>query len=233
MFSVALIGADGAGKTTVGRRLIERDALPLGYIYMGSNPEANTHSLPTTRLLVWIKHKTGRSRDQGGPPDPARARRRASGRGALRRRIKAPFRLLYQLSEEWYRLFIAWRLHRSGRIVLFDRHFFPDFFAHDIESKERLPLDRRIHGTILRRFYPRPNLIVLLDAPAEVLFERKGEGTVELLEQRRQEYFRLEGEVDHFEVVDATMPLERVVGAIESQIEAHLSHEQRAAYSLL
>ena len=47
---------------------------------------------------------------------------------------------------------------------------------------------RRIHGYNLRRLYPRPDLVILLDAPAEVFFARKGEGTLESIESRRQEY---------------------------------------------
>jgi hypothetical protein len=37
---------------------------------------------------------------------------------------------------------------------------------------------------MLEHFYPKPNLVIYLDAPAEMLFARKKEGTIELLEQR-------------------------------------------------
>ena len=50
-FSVALIGADGAGKTTVGRMLEQRSTLPVRYLYMGLNPAASNRMLPTTRSV--------------------------------------------------------------------------------------------------------------------------------------------------------------------------------------
>ena len=40
MVTVALIGADGAGKTTVGRRLEEGGEVRIKYLYMGINAAA-------------------------------------------------------------------------------------------------------------------------------------------------------------------------------------------------
>ena len=54
MFTVALIGPDGSGKSTIGKRLAGALPFPMKYIYMGVNLEAGTHMLPTTRLvLAW------------------------------------------------------------------------------------------------------------------------------------------------------------------------------------
>ncbi|MGH3470565.1 MAG: hypothetical protein ACRDPG_00785, partial [Nocardioidaceae bacterium] len=63
-FTVALVGADGAGKSTVSR-MLTRTALPrpVKRIYMGVNLEASTLMLPTTRLLLAAK------RARGGRPD--------------------------------------------------------------------------------------------------------------------------------------------------------------------
>ena len=214
MATVALIGADGAGKTTVGRRVEEQRALPIKYIYMGVNPETSNHMLPTTRLILQVKRWLGKESHVGGPPDPSRSK--VAPRGLLRRSlrgIKGLLRTTNLLAEEWYRQLLAWWYQRRGFVVLFDRHFFWDYHAHDIstDSERRPSLARRIHGHFLRRLYPKPDLVVLLDAPAEVLFERKREGTVELIELRRQEYFRLREQAPRFEVVDATQPLDVVV----------------------
>jgi thymidylate kinase len=221
--TVALIGADGAGKTSVARRLEQGTSLRVKYLYMGANPEAANHKLPTTRLIVKIKRLLGKETHAGGPPDPQR--RKAPARNPLRRAVaalKSMLRLLNHVGEEWYRQVIAWRYRRSGYVVVFDRHFFPDHYAHDIGGSAggHRPLARRIHGYLLRRFYPRPDLIIVLDAPAQVLFERKGEGTVELVERRRQEYFRLRGVVPHFVVVDANRPLDAVVQDVTDIIGA-------------
>ena len=46
---------------------------------------------------------------------------------------------------------------------------------------------------MLNYIFPKPDLVICLDAPGEVLFSRKAEGTIELLEQRRQEYLQVSG----------------------------------------
>jgi thymidylate kinase len=63
---------------------------------------------------------------------------------------------------------------------------------------------------MLDRYYPRPDLLICLDAPGDVLFARKGEGSPAMLEARRQEYLRLRDAVEHYVLVDATQSLEAV-----------------------
>jgi thymidylate kinase len=95
--------------------------------------------------------------------------------------------------------------------VLFDRHFFADYYAHHVAANGRArTLGGRIHGFVLGRLYPKPDLMICLDAPAAVLFARKPESTVEALERRRQEYFAMRHLVRHFVVVDATRPEDEV-----------------------
>jgi len=73
---------------------------------------------------------------------------------------------------------------------------------------------------MLERLYPRPDLVILLDAPAEVLHARKGEGTPESLERKRQEYMALSGVVERFQVVDATRDIDTVVADVIGAIRA-------------
>src|SRR3712207_8707740 len=49
----------------------------------------------------------------------------------------------------------------------------------------------RSHGFVLAHVYPKPDLVVYLDAPPEVMLARKGEGSVEALARRRGEYLAL------------------------------------------
>jgi thymidylate kinase len=218
MFSVALIGPDGAGKTTIGRRLEQTSALRLKYIYMGVNGEASNYALPTTRLIHTIKRLRGAAPDVGGPPDPARSRPRP--RGLARRAaasIKSSLRLLNRIAEEWFRQALAWYYQRRGYVVLFDRHFFSDYYAYDIAHAGQ-PVSRRLHGLMLSYLYPKPDLVIYLDAPAHVLLARKGEGTLESLARRRHDYLRMRDLVPHFSVVDATKPLDEVAGTVSTLI---------------
>jgi thymidylate kinase len=63
-------------------------------------------------------------------------------------------------------------------------------------------------------------LAIYLDAPAEILFERKGEGTLESLERRRHEYLELGQVLREFTVVDASRPLDVVTRDVADVIAA-------------
>jgi thymidylate kinase len=221
LLTVALIGADGAGKTTVGRRLQEELPELIKYVYMGVNLDSSNLVLPTTRLLLEIKRVLGKRPVMSGPPDPTRTASRPQG--LIKRTIvglKSSLRLVNQLGEEWFRQAVAWHYRRRGYVVLFDRHFFFDYYAHDIANRGQYrPLSSQIHGFLLKHFYPQPDLVVFLDAPAEVLFARKGEGTIYFLEHRRQEYLQLRHHVRHFFVVDVTRPLDDVTRDVIALIQ--------------
>jgi thymidylate kinase len=221
MFTVALIGPDGAGKTTVGRRLEAELELPATYLYMGVNAEASNHVLPTTRAIRAVKRARGAAPDTAGPPDPLVRPERPTG--VLRRARRATGnagRLANQLAEEWHRQLRAWLNVRRGRVVIFDRHFFADFYAYDIACGDARPLGRRVHGLVLERLYPKPDLVVYLDAPPEVLLSRKGEGTIEALARRRRDYLTIARFTDHFATVDACRPPDEVTREVVRIVHA-------------
>ena len=218
MFTVALIGPDGAGKTTIARQLDRVLPMPATYLYMGVNWDASDHLLPTTRLVHAVRRACG-AENRGGPPDSAETE--ASTGAPLRRALGAAWSagaLLNRLAEEWYRQFLAWSYVRRGIVVIFDRHFFSDYYAHDVAGGRPRSVSRRVHGFLLARLYPKPDLVVYLDAPPEVLFARKQEGTLASLERRRQEYLDLGRRTRHFAVVDASRSLEDVMNDVASVI---------------
>lgn len=220
MFTVALVGPDGAGKSTIGRLVEQRLPLPARYLYMGVNLEASDVMLPTTRLLRGFARGRDARSGMAGPPDPGRSR--AKPGSAVRRALagfRSALRTLNLMAEEWFRQVVAWNYLRRGYVVLFDRHFFSDYYAHDVaQNGAGRPFFRRLHGLVLERWYPRPDLFLFLDAPPEVLLARKGEGTLELLERRRQEYVALQSEVEHFVTVDATRPPDEVSQKVSEAI---------------
>jgi thymidylate kinase len=53
--------------------------------------------------------------------------------------------------------------------------------------------------------------VIYLDAPAEVLFERKGEGTLERIERMQEGYWQFGAQLERFVCVDATQPQDDVL----------------------
>jgi thymidylate kinase len=211
MFTIALIGPDGAGKTAISRRIMESFPLRVKYLYMGVNVDSSNRMLLTTRIAAALKRTAGKKHEWQGPAAPNQPRPKP--KGPIKRSmasVRSGLRLVNRLGEECYRQGLTWFYLWQGNIVLYDRHFFFDYYAYDIApSQGDRPLSRRLHGFFLQHIYPKPNFVIYLDAPAEVLFARKGEGTVEDLERRRQEYLQALRLVPNYAIVDATQPFEQ------------------------
>lgn len=212
MFTIALIGPDGTGKSTISKKLQDLLPLPTKYIYMGINQEATNFALPTTLLWKKIKQASGRQTEMGGPPDPNRLKPPPKNPlKRIARDVKSGLRIANLIAEEWFRQFVTWYYISRGYVVIFDRHFYFDYYKYHIaNNRVGRTFSERVHGFMLNRIYPKPDLIIFLDAPADVLFARKREGSVELLEQRRQEYLQFQGMVKRFVTVDTTQSVDEV-----------------------
>jgi len=172
---VALLGPDGAGKTSLAVGILRSYAdASVRVVYMG----------------LW---------SQG--PD------RSSGRAA--RAVASTLRPL-----RMWRRYLVGRVHAAlGRIVVFDR------YAYDamLPRPHRGPL-RRLYYAALSLACPAPDLAFVLDAPGEVMFARKGEGTPASLEQERLAFATLATRIRNCEVVDATRDPAMLVGEVVDRI---------------
>ncbi len=131
------------------------------------------------------------------------------------------------LVRQWRRHLTA-RYHRfRGRIVLFDR------YTYDALLPPRNPNPARVaRRWVFAHAVPAPDLVILLDAPAELMFQRKDEHPREFLEQRRRDYLELKSRLPEMVVVDASQSLEDVRRDVTHAIWTAYSqeHGKRAAH---
>jgi len=214
-FTVALVGADGAGKSTLSRALEAAQLpAPVKVVYMGVNLEASTLMLPTTRLLMLAKRARGARSDLVATPrQPRQGDPEAVGarRGRVQQGLKSVLRLAVWSGEEALRHLVSGSYTMLGRIVVYDRHFYADYFETDVRHDLPRSPAASIHGWLLEHVYPKPALTICLDATAEVLFRRKPESSVNFLAGRRCEYLRLGSALPNFHIVDVDRPLPEVL----------------------
>ena len=166
--SVALLGPDGAGKTTLATGLAATFKLPVSIMYMGL---------------------TG---------------------GFLQRvaRLRIPGVVFVGRALVIWRRYLRARLHQArGRLVVFDRYVFDAFVPHPRRLNVLERLSRRLDGYLC----PAPDLVIILDAPGDLMHLRKGEYDGDMLEDWRRHFLALRQRIpDIVEVIDATQDKDTV-----------------------
>ena len=127
-------------------------------------------------------------------------------------------KLLYWLVDYWFgHIRNIQPAIKAGGLVLFDR------YCQDIlidPRRYRLPDSALGVDGALSRAVPKPDLLILLDAPPAVLQQRKVEVTYGECERQRQSYLRLFDSLPNGVVVDATGTREQVASAVRDRIIA-------------
>src|SRR5690606_4327228 len=164
-------------------------------IYMGVNPAAATHALPTTRFIWFLNRVLKRPRpnyDGDSLSEAPKAETKKSGIKQVLRELKSLLFVFNRVSEQWYRQWVSWYYQWRGHLVLVDRHFYLDYLAVKLSNPtQRTVIAWRVHDFLMERVYPRPYLTLYLDAPPEVLFARKQEVSLARLEAMRRAYSQI------------------------------------------
>lgn len=187
--SLVLLAPDGAGKSTLSARLAQDWQLHARLIYMGTNLDSMTVALPTTPWLY----------------DRLRAVRRENKRKTVYGVVIRALGFANTLIEHWYRcLYARYQLAR-GRFVVFDRFVYDAWIQPQKKS-----LWKRLRRFLIDAPCPTPDLVVLLDAPGEVLYARKQEHSPEWIDKQRAGYHKLRARLPQMVTVDAAQSAERV-----------------------
>jgi thymidylate kinase len=157
-----LLGPDGAGKGTVIKALQERIPIGLTTIYLGERRKAATLPSPGG----------GRKSDV-----PTTARANVS---PLRECAFVAYRWL----RFWSILLRGYALAWAGHIVMCDRHPIEALAIRPRTTQIAAALESFLFG----RLMPWPDALIVLDAPGDLLFARKGENDALTLESQRQRY---------------------------------------------
>lgn len=138
--------------------------------------------------------------------------------------------LLYTTQRREHLLHVVLPALEQGKLVVSERSYISTLVYQDDESVVSLHYD--YIDPILEEYDLYPDLVVLLDIPAEVSLERtKQRGTdviedsqtVQYLEEIRAKYRAVVREENSYAIIDATQPIEKVIeDIISARDEAYL-----------
>ena len=182
---VALLGPDGSGKSSVLQAL---------------------EQVFTSPHVAGLKVVHRRSTLLAGAPveKPFVAHYAKPAHGLIFSILKLAARTLDWVLGYWTTVL---RQQARGYLVIFDRHYLLDMVVDPLRYRYGGPA-WLVHWVI--RFIPKPDLLILLDAPVEVLLARKQEVPAAEIARQRQAYLSLVGTLPNSHIVNAALPIKQV-----------------------
>jgi thymidylate kinase len=101
--------------------------------------------------------------------------------------------------------------------VTFDRYTYDAWLS----PGRRLTGPQRLARAVWAHACPTPDLVLLLDAPGKVVYDRRGESEPALLEAARQDFLSLRRLIPYLQVVDASRPEEVVRNDVANRVRRY------------
>lgn len=178
--SVAFLAPDGGGKSTIIKGITESCAERFAAVsYFHFRPEW-LKNLGQIHIANPTQERC-ENRESGTEPPPNATPHDVK----LQSRMKSFIRFMYYnvdfILGTWFKIN---PLKRKNHLVIFDRYYY-DYFADTIRYKYNLS------QSLIRRFarlIPRPDIVFILDADTEVIWNRKKEVPLEEVARQRKAY---------------------------------------------
>ena len=116
----------------------------------------------------------------------------------------------------WSRYIRAQYHQLRGRLVIFDRYIYDGL----VPPPEQLNWLKQLSRWLDSHACPAPDLVLMLDAPGDVMYQRKGQRKhkPEELESARQQFLALQPRIPQFQIVDATRTRDQVRADVVARI---------------
>jgi len=106
--------------------------------------------------------------------------------------------IIWQIANLWWRYLLGYYHRLRRHLVIFDRYSYDAWLSRNDSTWVK-----RTRCWLLAHACPAPDLVFLLDAPGEILYERKHEHNITFLEDQRQSYLSLQARLPQMQIIDA------------------------------
>lgn len=189
---IAFLGPDGSGKSTLIERL-------RGEMSQFFSAVTCLHFRPAVLFP--------KSQPEGCTAPPSRGK----ARGVLSSLVQQ----VGWLAEYWF--YLAFRRRAGGRLVIFDRYYY-DVLVDPGRYRYGGP---RWLVRLLAHLIPRPDVCIVLEAPATLIRDRKQEAAIEELEQSLVRYRELVSQIPNAHLISSARPIDRVTADARELILLH------------
>jgi colanic acid/amylovoran biosynthesis glycosyltransferase len=121
--------------------------------------------------------------------------------------------IIWQIYRLWWRYLVGYFHRARRRLVIFDRYPFDAWLSRNSST-----WIKKFRRWFLAHACPAPDLVFLLDAPGEILYQRKYEHDITFLEDQRQSYLSLQSRLPQIQIVDAKASLTNLKQAVIHRI---------------